>query len=229
MKNVLQTWALTILCFSPALAASDSQKIVIDHALQIPGEVLQPGTYVFRLEDRLSGRAIVRIDDAARGRHSLLLTVPSMRIRAGSGSQLVFFRAAGGTNILRGWQCSGCAKPLEFVYAKAEAVKITADSGQSVLAADPTYDKLPADLSPDDMKVVTLWLLSPERVSQDRGIGLKAAKYVAPVGMPPVPTRSRLPQTASNSYLWAMAGIAWLCGFGCLLALRLLRGERCAS
>jgi sortase A len=59
-------------------------------------------------------------------------------------------------------------------------LKITAETGQAVLAVDPAFDKLPDSLSPDNMKVVTLWLLSPERVTPDRrGSGLKVAKYEA--------------------------------------------------
>ena len=53
------------------------------------------------------------------------------------------------------------------------------------MAVDPSYDKLPSNLSADDMKVVTLWLLSPERVTADNtGQGVKAAKYVAPNAAP---------------------------------------------
>ena len=83
--------------------------------------------------------------------------------------------------------------PLEFVYPKLEAVKLTDDSTQPVLAVDPTYDKLPSNLSADDMKVVTLWLLSPERITADNvGKGVKAVKYT-----PDANVSSQ--ETASNS------------------------------
>jgi hypothetical protein len=66
-----------------------------------------------------------------------------------------------------------------LVYPKLEAAKITGDTGEAVLAVDPESDKLPANLPPDDMKVVTLWLLSPERVEAGHhGVGLKAAKSI---------------------------------------------------
>jgi hypothetical protein len=222
--SALPTIFLLVAATAPA-AAPDSQKITIEHSLQIPGEVLTPGSYVFSLEDRLRGRAIVRVDNVASGQHSFLLTVPSLQIGTHSNNRLIFFRSQGSQEILRGWLCPGCAKPLEFVYAKADAAKITEDTGQSVLAADPAYDKLPANLSADDMKVVTLWLLSPERVSNNHGVGLTAAKYSAPAGMPAVPTRNRLPQTASNAYSWGAMGLLLLSAFAGLRWQRV----RCAS
>jgi len=225
--GVLST--ISTCCAVGASAASaDSQQIVIDHALRIPGETLQPGKYTLSLEDRLRGRAIVRIANEANGQHTFLLSVPSLKITSNESPGLIFFTDQDSQQILRGWLCPSCSKPLELVYGKEEAVKISGETGQSVLAADPAYDKLPANLSPDDMKVVTLWLLSPERVSNGRGVGLKAAKYVAPPGMPAVPTRNQLPQTASSAYSFMTAGFAWLAGFGMLRVRRLWR-ERCAS
>lgn len=220
MKTLLQLSALTVtlaVCGAAAVTADSQQQIKIDQAMQIPGTVLPPGTYTISLEDRLHGRAIVRIENGAGGgQHELLLSVPSLQIGGTGSGGLIFFQSGDGRQILRGWECPGCAKPLELVYSKDEAVKITAETGQPVLAADPAYDKLPADLSPDDMKVVTLWLLSPERVSQNRGVGLKAVKYAAPAGMPAVPTRSNLPQTASDTYAWGAAGMALLISFSVL-------------
>ncbi len=232
MKSLLSMCALAGVSLSVAVSApaatTDSQTITIDRTLQIPGEILQPGSYTISLEDRLRDRAIVRIDSRDKGHHTFLLTVPSLKVGDGSESNLIFFANQGEQQTLRGWRCPSCTKPLEFVYGKEEAVKITADTGQSVLAADPAYDKLPADLSPDDMKVVTLWLLSPERVSGNRGVGLKAAKYVPPQGMPAVPTRNRLPQTATKMYETAAMGCALLFAFAAL-RIRRLRRERCVS
>ncbi len=229
MNKLFGLWALSTVSFSLLMAAApDSQKIVIEHSLRIPGEVLPAGSYSFSLEDRLRDRAIVRIENQATGQHTFLLSVPSMKIAAPAGKSLILFRHDGEPEILRGWMCPGCAKPVEFVYGKQDAVKITGESGQSVLAADPAYDKLPANLSEDDMKVVTLWLLSPERVSNDKGVGLKAAKYVAPAGMPTTPTRDKLPQTASDTFSWMVVGTGLLGAFAALRVSR-MRRERCAS
>ena len=210
-------------------ATPQSSRIVIEHGLQIPGEILPAGTYLFSLEDRLTDRAIVRIENAADGRHTLLLSVPSSRMGGRAANRLILFGRQGAQEVLRGWMCPACTKPLEFVYSKEEAVKITANTGQSVLAADAAYDKLPANLSADDMKVVTLWLLSPERVLNERGVGLTATKYMsAATAMAPALTRGELPETASNTYSWAAAGVALLLASGFMRLGRFGKG-RCAS
>jgi LPXTG-motif cell wall-anchored protein len=185
-------------------AASDAQQIAIDRDLQIPGEILKPGTYTFAIEDRMNDRAIVRISGANKdARHFLLLAVPSAQLPAKAGKGVILFDSGDATKqILRGWACVGCSAVLEFVYPKLEAVKITSETGQSALAVDPESDKLPANLSPDDMKVVTLWLLSPKRVEAGHhGIGLNAVKYTSPM------LRRHLPQTASSTYWFALFGV----------------------
>ncbi|MDQ2840511.1 MAG: hypothetical protein M3Y72_05620, partial [Acidobacteriota bacterium] len=85
------------------------------------------------------------------------------------------------------------------------------DFGTPVLAIDPTYDKLPANLSRDDMKVVTLWLVSPKRIVEGKGEGADAAKLS--VARPQAPNvqlaanRKRLPKTASNFYELGFGGV----------------------
>jgi LPXTG-motif cell wall-anchored protein len=206
-------------------AASDGQKIAIKRDLQIPGEVLKPGSYTLSVEDRMSDRAVVRIsNDTDPNQHFLVLAVPSTQLSAAAGKGLILFKAADpAKQILKGWACADCPSPLELVYPKLEAAKITGDTGESVLAVDPASDKLPATLSPDDMKVVTLWLLSPERVEAGHhGAGLKAAKYQAASA-----GRRHLPQTASNLYWLALLGMLSLGSSLVVRAARLKRSPAC--
>jgi LPXTG-motif cell wall-anchored protein len=203
-------------------AASDAQQIAIDRDLQIPGETLKPGTYTFAVEDRMNDRAIVRISSANNdARHLLLLAVPSAQLPAKASKGIILFDSGDATKqILRGWACVGCSAALELVYPKLEAAKITSETGQSALAVDPEFDKLPANLSPDDMKVVTLWLLSPKRVEAGHhGLGLNAVKYASTV------SRRHLPQTASNTYWFALLGVLSLALSLFARALRVTRSQ----
>jgi hypothetical protein len=170
----LAAWAAT-----GVWAADPSQQITTNAKVKIPGSDLNPGTYTFAVEDRLNDRAIVRITSQDGNKHFLVLTVPNPKLQTTPGSELIyFFSDKGGDQVLHGWNCPGCTEPLEFVYPKAEAAKITDRTAESVLAVDPTYDKLPVHLSEDDMKVVTLWLLSPERITAaHKGSGVAAEKY----------------------------------------------------
>ena len=227
MKTFSAVHLFTLVSFMAAAgslsAAVTSQTITLEHSLQIPGATLAPGEYQFSVEDRLSDRAIVRIHNTASGEHQFLLTVPNATLGKKTISSLVLFSVPDkGITILRGWLCPGCQQPLEMVYPKAEAAQLTADTGQPVIAADPAYDKLPANLSADDMKVVTLWLLSPERVSNQHGVGLRAAKYADST------TNKNLPETASDTYSFAAAGIVFLVIF-CVLHFQVGRRKRCTA
>lgn len=217
-----------------SVTAADSQIIAIESNLQIPGGVLLPGRYTFSVEDRMSGRAIVRIENAATAAHQLLLTVPNSKILAGKREQIVLFSSADqGKKTLRAWMCPNCDKALEMVYPKAEAAQITAETGQSIMAADPAYDRLPANLSPDDMKVVTLWLLSPERIEGHRGIGLKAEQYALPAVGRATETSGAsvsgsLPETASSTYESGLVGLLLLAIYS-VLRFRDSRRKRCLA
>ncbi len=219
---------------SSVFAAGETRSITLTQKLQIPGAVLKPGTYMFSIEDRLTDRAIVRIISAEKNKYYLVLSVPSGKVSGQGQDGLVLFDSKDGKKrVLRGWMCPGCSTTLEFVYPKLEAVKITDESTQSVLAFDHEYDKLPANLSADDMKVVSLWILSPERITaENKGQGVKAAKYSVPANGSPVetaqsaqtpisnqmartappssgqePPRRHLPKTASNTFSLALWGV----------------------
>lgn len=190
MRNLPVLFATFLFSSAALLAAETSQNVNIQNEVKIPGASLKAGTYAFSVEDRLADRAIVRITNPQdTNEHYLLLAVPNPKLSSGASGSVTLFQAGSDRGqALKAWNCSDCSAPLEFVYPKLEAVKITDDSTEPVLAVDPSYDKLPSDLSADDMKVVTLWLLSPERISADNvGQGVKAAKYSADENPAPAP------------------------------------------
>ena len=208
-------------------AGRDTQNIVITEAMQIPQAILQPGSYSLSIEDRLRDRAVVRISSLNSNQHFLVLAVNSRKLAFDSSKGIILFNPADEKlQILRGWVCPNCTQGLEFVYPKLDALKITAETGQTVLAVDPAFDKLPDALSSDDMKVVTLWLLSPERITPDRrGSGLKVARYEhapamrASTKMVANVRHQHLPKTASNTFSLAAWGAGLLLA-GCALRLR---------
>jgi LPXTG-motif cell wall-anchored protein len=157
----------------------------------------------------------------------VVLAVNSRKLVSDNSKGIILFNAADAKlQILRGWVCPHCTEGLEFVYPKPDAAKITAETGQTVLATDPPFDNLPDTLSTDDMKVATLWRLSPKGILPDhRGSGLKMARYesspaVRP-GMKLVANirHERLPKTASNTFSLAAWGAGLLLA-GCALRLR---------
>jgi hypothetical protein len=201
---------LPLLVLAAAAAGTDSQDISFDKPVQMPDAVLQPGKYTIHLEDHLPDRAIVRISQSG-GTDHYALTVPSKKLSP-STKGVIFFPGSASTEVLHAWECADCKRPLEFVYPKDEAVKLTAKTGKPILAYDPSYDKLPANLSPEDRKVVTLWLLAPKTVTADgKGEGLLAAKYSAPkptASAEPLP--QKMPKTASNAFSEITLGLSAL-------------------
>ena len=179
MKPSFIFLVLGVASTGSVLLGQDSQTVTLDHKLQIPGATLKPGEYTFAVEDRLQDRAIIRVTDTKKNSHELVLAVPNEKLNQSERGKLIFFPAANSDKqILQGWMCPNCQAALEVVYPKNDAVKITGETAKAVMAVDPTYDKLPKNLAPDDMKVVTLWLLSPEEITPaQKGKGVEAAKY----------------------------------------------------
>jgi LPXTG-motif cell wall-anchored protein len=235
MLRACATSALFVSFFAPlaSYAATDNtQNIAIDSALQIPGTILNSGTYKLALESWTAGRAIIRISSANTEKQYVLLAVPNRKLAGDASKGIVLFTPADGRKqILRGWVCPACSKELEFVYLKAEAANITDETAQPVFAVDPAYDKLPHALSISDMKEATIWSLSPERIiAANRGVGVKAVKYLrgsegkAAAGRKTEEARLKhLPKTATNTWSLALWGAVLLAA---ALALRVNRLSR---
>ena len=224
--KMLSVACTAFLLFSPALraAANDAETVTLDRQTEIPGSTLQPGKVKLEVEDRLQDRAIVRITEANGSNHELVLSVPNKKLNASGASDLIFFPATNsGKQTVKAWKCQSCSAPLEFVYPKDQAVAVTQDTGKAVMAVDPAYDKLPKNLSPDDMKVVTLWLLAPKTVTADgKGSGVEPTKLadlrrqntrtpasdtVASSATTPDPA---MPHTAGSTSEYALAGLLFL-------------------
>lgn len=161
------------------IAANDSESVTLERTTEVPGATLQAGQFRFEVEDRLQDRAIVRITGQDGSSHELVLSVPNDKLPAASSGNIVFFPAGDpAKQTVQAWKCPSCAAPLEFVYPKDQAVAVTQSTGKPVMAVDPSYDKLPKNLSADDMKVVTLWLLAPKQITADgKGAGVEPTKY----------------------------------------------------
>lgn len=212
---VIRSGLLTILVIltlplGVRAAGPESQEANFEKPVQTPDGVLQPGHYTISLEDQLPDRAIVRISEAGGAEH-LLLTVPSTKVRA-KGEGIVFFPNTSGTETLEAWKCGSCKAPLEFVYPKDAALKLTGETGKPVMAYDTSYDKLPANLTPEDRKVVTLWLLSPKTVTAaGHGEGVVAAKLnSANLTASNNARPQNMPKTAGTGYLEVVLGFLCL-------------------
>ena len=172
----------------------------------IPGTVLDPGSYTIRVINRLSDRVILRIDGG--NLHSTFIGIPDNQIEKPSAAGPVRWAAtSSGPGYLRGWYFAGTPSVVEFVYPKATALAIASANPSSVPAIDPASEGKVTDntLSQNDMQLLTLWLLSVEKVkSGDQASAIKAVRYQTS-SVQQKPLIKALPHTAGlMPVLWLM-------------------------
>jgi hypothetical protein len=180
--------ALGLLISTTLLAApadKTSAQFNISEPTQIPGATLHPGSYSIRVLDHLQDRVLLRVDGNAGTTHNIFIAVPFKSLKKAEGAGIIpWNNASDGQAAVRGFDFGSGNRALEFVYPKDDAVALAKINGIAVLAVDPASEgKSPQlnSLSNDDMQMVTLWTLTPERVSgaSQAQTTISAAKYQA--------------------------------------------------
>src|SRR5215469_11772536 len=84
--------ALFTLCAVRADQWNKRTFVTIDQPIEIPNQVLEPGTYVFRLADSRSNRHIVQIFDKD-DKHLIttVLAIPNFRLRPTGTTEITFW------------------------------------------------------------------------------------------------------------------------------------------
>jgi len=115
---------------------NQATKISINHAMEIPGRVLDPGTYWFTVMRDNPQRNVVQVWNADR-QHLLatILTVPDYRVEP-TGKTVIKFseRPSNQPQALRAWFYPGDNYGHAFVYPQHEAAKLAKRTGQPVLS-----------------------------------------------------------------------------------------------
>jgi hypothetical protein len=102
--------------------------------VEIPGRVLNPGTYVFKLADSMSDRNIVEVYNKDENHlYGIFLAIPDYHLKP-AGKPIITFeeRAAGAPEAVRAWFYPGDNYGHEFVYPKAKAVELAKANNQPV-------------------------------------------------------------------------------------------------
>src|SRR5580658_10205077 len=121
---------------APLRADEWDQKTVLTFSgpVEIPGQVLEAGTYVFKLADSASDRNIVQVFDKDENHlYGTFLTVPDYRLKP-TGKTIINFdeRPAGNPEAVRAWFYPGDNYGHDFVYPKARAVVLAKANNQPV-------------------------------------------------------------------------------------------------
>jgi hypothetical protein len=204
---------------SPAGADQWDQRTTIKFSepVEIPGQVLPAGTYVFKLADSQSDRNIVQVfSKNQKHLYGTFLTIPDQRLHP-AGKTIIRFdeRAAGSPEAVRSWFYPGENFGHDFVYPKPKAVALAKANNTPV-------PSMPAEMAENTTKASTTLTEAP--VVALRQAPLKAQKpteeeveisevFVARDAAPPT-LPATLPATASFMPLIGVIGALSLGLFG---------------
>jgi hypothetical protein len=119
-----------LLCatFAPSVLADQWDKktvVTFSDSVEIPGQVLQAGTYVFRLADSPTNRHIVQVWNADENEIlATIMTVPATRFDAPDDSLFEFDeRPSDSPRALKVWFYPGNNTGEEFIYSNTSYSK----------------------------------------------------------------------------------------------------------
>ena len=102
--------------------------------VEIPGQVLSAGTYVFKLAGSMSDRNIVEVFNKDENHlYGFFLAIPDYRLKP-SGKPIITFeeRATGSPEAVKAWFYPSDNYGHDFVYPKAKAVELAKANKQPV-------------------------------------------------------------------------------------------------
>jgi LPXTG-motif cell wall-anchored protein len=192
MKKALVALCAVFLSFV-ALKADDWNKktiLTFKEAVELPGFILQPGTYVFKLVGNQGDRHVVQVMNAAENHnYGFILAVPNYKLQPSDQTVLRFEeRPSNRPPALRAWFYPGDTWGQEFVYPKAKATEIAASAQVTVLQAEVKPAEKPAELVQEPVAAVT-----------PQAEVVEVATVTPPPAPEPTPAPAELPQTGSAS------------------------------
>jgi hypothetical protein len=113
-----------------------STKLTFSEPIQIPGEVLPAGTYLFRLADGDSGQHVVQIFNADGSiPYATVLTIATERpYPTGDTAVTLAKQGAGNPDARLKWFYPGCLTGNEFLYSKQKEKELAQDKQQTIMA-----------------------------------------------------------------------------------------------
>ena len=187
-------------------------KMTFNEPVEVPGHVLEAGTYWFTLADSNSDRNIVEIWNSDRSQLiATILAIPDYRLQPADKTVVTFEeRPTGSPEAIRAWFYPGDEFGQEFVYSKPRAVELAKQTSRPVLSVRD--EQPPRQVTKDAVKAVNP---SGEEIDFTEVVLLE--RPAAPVEqMQPVeqvqPVLSTLPHTGSSVPLIALCGLSALIG-----------------
>lgn len=197
-KSLSLLGALGLLLFlvgKPASAdVSWRSPLTLGEPTEIPGTVLEPGKYMVKVVNTKETRMVVQFLNADETKvFATVMGIPNYRVETkGHGEFTYFQRAEGLPQALKTWFYPANNFGVEFVYPKAEAMKLAQARHEEVYAAETAKPETKEE-------VVTI---TPE-------LKEVPVKESAPAAAPETRVAEKtLPKTGSNLPLLLLAGLA---------------------
>lgn len=133
--------------FAHADAFDQSTTITFSQAIQIPGQVLPAGTYLFKLADNFSNENVVQIFNAdGTVLYATVQTIPTERQKLTGDTVIALAEpGTGQPDALLKWFYPGRETGYEFVYPQQKEKELAQDRQQTVVAAQATGSNTDAD------------------------------------------------------------------------------------
>ena len=204
------------LCLTPAVKADEWDKktvITINAPVEIPGKVLEPGTYVFKLADESSDRTIVQVftEDGKR----LVTTffgVPDYRLDPPDKVAVTLEEHPGSSvEAIHSLFSPGDNWGVEFVYKSLPPAPV--HEQPVVAAAAPAPAPAPVEVAAAPEPAPPAPEPAPVIAVEEEQVVLVAQEQPIPEPVPaPEPLPAELPKTAGNFAMIPLAGLTLLAG-----------------
>jgi hypothetical protein len=225
LSTALIAAALGVVAIAPTVSADQYDKKVIAtfaEPVEVPGGVtLQPGTYVFKLQDSQNDRHIVLIQNKRENHtYAQIFATNDFRLKPKSKVQIQFAETvAGQPTRLKAIFWPGDNYGQAFEYKKSEVVAQVAQTQTVVQPAPVEVAAAPAPEAVQETQVETAQNTPPPAPEQAPAVTApepEPAPAPAPAVVAENTTPAVLPQTASNLPLLALLGFLSV-GFALLL------------
>lgn len=213
---------LSLFVAGAATAQSEQTKstLAISDRVEVPGAILEPGTYLVKIADVQANRNVI-VFQSLDGTKTFATTIatPHRGAREPANSEFVFYSTASGeTRVLRTWWAHDNINGQDFVYSADRAAALRKMTSEEVPVA--TADMIPA--SPPAPAPVAVAPPPPPPAPAPAPVETMASNETSRAT---TTERETLPQTASPYPSIAMLGVLSLVG-GLALRLRHRREAR---
>ncbi len=191
-------------------------KVTFSGPVEIPGRVLPPGTYVFKLADSMADRNIVEVFNKEENHlFGIFLAIPDYRLRPADKAVVTFEeRVSGAPEAVKAWFYPGENYGHDFVYPRTKAVEL-AQANQQPVASMP--DEMAAhttkptrNVNEPHVMALRQAPLTAQQPSRQEVAVAQAFPPKPPATQPAATLPSELPKTASLAPWMTLFGITSL-------------------